>query len=170
MFKSNENSRENFWSVKKTPIYIKAEEILKLSERIASVVSKEDMEDLNGIEGAILENYADWIIENAMIIPVKILSAQSAGLYDMKMENAAIIRKAAREIQKLCAGLETYGSPDAEYLQLLRNEIETFRILFAEWVKTFDPYNYTIDRWGVFNPPGVHYDDIDPDDFDEEEE
>ena len=51
-----------------------------------------------------------------------------------------------------------------EYLDLLRNEIENFRVLFAEWVKTFDQWDYIIDRWGLFNPPGVNYDDKDPDD------
>ena len=33
-----------------------------------------------------------------------------------------------------------------------------------EWVKTFDEWNYIIDRWGLFNPPGVNYDDFDIDD------
>jgi hypothetical protein len=42
--------------------------------------------------------------------------------------------------------------------------MEEFRILFAEWVATFDNENYSIDRWGLFNPPGVNYDDHDPDD------
>ncbi len=163
MFRNNEHNNDNFWDAKKTPIYRKAEEILKLAERIAAIVSKDDIEELNRIEGAILENYADWMIENAMIIPAKILTAKSADLYDVKMENAVIIRKAAREIQILCAGLEIYGSPDAEYLGLLQDEIEAFRVLFAEWVKTFDPWDYMIDRWGLFNPPGVNYDDIDPD-------
>lgn len=43
-------------------------------------------------------------------------------------------------------------------------EVELFRVEFAERVKTFDPWNYIIDRWGLFNPPGVNYDDHDPDD------
>lgn len=42
-------------------------------------------------------------------------------------------------------------------------ELDTFRVLFAEWVNTFDCWNYHIDRWGLFNPPGINYDDIDPD-------
>ncbi len=51
-----------------------------------------------------------------------------------------------------------------DYLQVLRDEIELFRVEFAEWVKTFDHWDYIIDRWGLFNPPGVNYDDHDPDD------
>ena len=80
------------------------------------------------------------------------------------MENAAIIRKAAREISTNCSGLKMFEIKGLDYLDLLREEIESFRIEFAEWVKTFDPWNYHIDRWGLFNPPGVNYDDHDPDD------
>jgi hypothetical protein len=80
------------------------------------------------------------------------------------MENAAIIRKAAREISTNCTGLKICGYKHTDYLELLRHEVEDFRILFAEWVKTFDQWNYIIDRWGLFNPPGIDYDTHDPDD------
>ncbi|SKB42472.1 hypothetical protein SAMN05660903_00652 [Salegentibacter salinarum] len=30
--------------------------------------------------------------------------------------------------------------------------------------KNFDKWNYIIDRWGLFNPPGIDYDDKDTDD------
>lgn len=79
------------------------------------------------------------------------------------MENAAIIRKSAREIVLDLRGIQMYGFKETEYLDLLRKEVEKFRILFAEWVQTFDPWDYNIDRWGLFNPPGVNYDDHDPD-------
>ncbi len=80
------------------------------------------------------------------------------------MENASVIRKAAREILTSCTGMQLCGYQDDDYIQLLRGEIEEFRILFAEWVKSFDQFNYQIDRWGLFNPVGVNYDDYDPDD------
>lgn len=51
------------------------------------------------------------------------------------MENAAIIRKAARELITDARGIQMHGFKDIEYLDLLRAEVETFRILFAEWVK-----------------------------------
>jgi len=51
-----------------------------------------------------------------------------------------------------------------KYAQLLKNELEEFRILFTEWGKTFDIWNYTIDRWGVINPSGIQYDDKNPED------
>lgn len=97
-----------------------------------------------------------------MIIPAKIASASAYDiLYDIKMQNAAIIRKAAIELITDVRGIQMCGFKDIEYLDLLRNDIELFRILFTEWVKTFDCRNYITNRWGLFNPPGVHYDDID---------
>jgi len=102
--------------------------------------------------------------ENSLIIPAKISGAEAVDIYDLKMENAAVIRKAARELITDARGIQMNGFKDTEYLDLLRIEIEEFRVLFAEWVKTFDPWNYSIDRWGLFNPPGINYDDKDPDD------
>ncbi|GHA28182.1 hypothetical protein GCM10007103_07180 [Salinimicrobium marinum] len=37
-------------------------------------------------------------------------------------------------------------------------------MLFAEWVKTFDQWDYILDRWGLFNPLGINIEDPDPDD------
>ena len=92
-------------------------------------------------------------------IPAKIAGIHGVELYDIKMENAVIIRKAAQEIITNLRGLQIAGFREVEYLELLRREIEVLRPLFAEWVKTFNPYNYIIDRWGLFNPPGVDYND-----------
>lgn len=164
MFNDRNNESGNFGKIKRTPVYIKAEELLTLSKHIAAVVSKDDVEYLSELEGAILENHADWLMESAKTIPVRIIAAQTMELYDIKMEHATMIRKAALEMQAHCRGLELYGFPDIEYLVLLRDDIEIFRVLFAEWVKTFDPWHYNIDRWGLFNPPGINYDDTDPDD------
>ena len=36
--------------------------------------------------------------------------------------------------------------------------------IVGEWVKTFDCWNYMIDRWDLLNPPGINYVDHDPND------
>jgi hypothetical protein len=36
---------------------------------------------------------------------------------------------------------------DLEYVKLIRNEIDAFRLLFIEWVKNFDTSNYYWDEW-----------------------
>lgn len=44
--------------------------------------------------------------------------------YDIKMENATIIRKAARELLMDAQNVQVHGFKDAEYLDILRNKIE----------------------------------------------
>ncbi|WP_242203763.1 hypothetical protein [Aestuariivivens insulae] len=147
------------------PIYKKAMELLKLVDYIVESVEKTDIDFENELEAEMIKNNLHHLANNALIIPSKIAGAADEDmLYDIKMENAAIIRKAARELITDTRGIEMHGFKDIEYLDLLRTEVENFRVLFAEWVKTFDCWNYIIDRWGLFNPPGVNYDDVDPDD------
>ncbi|WP_422349809.1 hypothetical protein [Flagellimonas sp.] len=160
----DENHRESYESIRKMPVYQKGMEILQLANKIAELVSDEEYDKLPEAERSALQHHAQYLRSNAMLINPKIAGAVGADLYDLKMENAAIIRKAAREIFTDSTGLKMYGFKHLEYLELLRNEVDQFRILFAEWVKTFDPWNHIIDRWGLFNPPGVNYDDKDPDD------
>ncbi|MEO9077622.1 MAG: hypothetical protein ABI263_10035 [Gelidibacter sp.] len=149
----------------KLPVFQKAREIMDLVGSIIDSVEKTDMAFNDPIEAEMVQHNLKYMGINASIIPAKIAGASSEDmLYDIKMENAAIIRKAARELITDARGLQMHGYPDTEYLDILRKEVEEFRILFAEWVKTFDCWNYIIDRWGLFNPPGVNYDDVDPDD------
>lgn len=149
----------------KLPVFKKAIEIEELVRRLIETVEKSDIDFESEFTEDMVKRNLQYLTENSMIIPAKIAGASAEDmLYDIKMENAAIIRKAARELITDARGIQMNGFKDTEYLDLLRNEVEEFRILFAEWVKTFDPWNYIIDRWGLFNPPGVNYDDHDPDD------
>ena len=164
MFEDYDDDYKSHEEIEKMPIYQKAYEIMQLGRKIGALVSKEDVETADEAEGEMLENYAMYIIENSLMIPAKIAGAEGADIYDIRMENASIIRKAAREILTSCTGMQLCGYKEDDYIQLLRGEIEEFRVLFAEWVKSFDQFNYHIDRWGLFNPPGINYDDYDPDD------
>ena len=159
----NEEAFNNREKYKESPLFIKATEMLKLAHRIAEIAAQYEPENSNEMDGEILRNHAFLIREDASRIPTKIAGAWGCDLYDLRMENATLIRKAARDLNTHMTSLEIYGFKETEYLDLLRDEIETFRVLFAEWVSTFDAWNYTIDRWGLFNPPGINYNDTDPD-------
>ncbi|MGB5983442.1 MAG: hypothetical protein WBG46_14975 [Nonlabens sp.] len=155
--------------IESLPVYIKAREILDLVNRMLEGLTSDDLkdsefEDEKDFKEIMFKQNSEYLLSNAMTIPVKIAGAEGAGLYDLRMENAAIIRKAARELITDARGLQMNGFADVEYLDLLRTEVENLRVLFAEWIKTFDKEDYIIDRWNVFNPPGVNYDDHDPDD------
>ena len=151
--------------IRKLAVYKRAEEIRILVQKISEVVDDELAKQSDRIEKEMAESTLQDMIHNSYLLPVKIAGAEGCELYDLKMENAAIIRKAAREIKVGCTGLKMLGiEKSLDYLQILRDEIEVFRIEFAEWIKTFDVWDYIIDRWGLFNPPGINYDDKDPDD------
>lgn len=79
------------------------------------------------------------------------------------MEAAAIIRKAARDLMVQNHSLEMFGFKEVHYFQIVRDLIEEYRLLFIDWVAGFDQWDYIIDRWGLFNPPGVGPFDKDPD-------
>ena len=144
-------------NLKNLPIYKKAEEIYQLTDALIKTFPT-DNEFLQ-------ETTLRFMLEDAMIILAKITSAEAVELYDLKMENAAIIRKAARELYVSVGSLQFEENlENKEYIELLRNEVEAFRLLFIDWVASFDEWNYIIDRWGLFNPPGVSAHDKDPDD------
>lgn len=147
------------------PLFKKAMEIKVLVETIIESVEKTDIKYDDPIEADMVQHNLKYMRINSSLIPAKIAGVASDDmLYDIRMENATLIRKAARELITDMRALEMHGYPDTEYLDILRDELESFRLLFAEWVKSFDCWNYIIDRWGLFNPPGIHYDDVDPDD------
>lgn len=110
-----------------------------------------------------LRGQIDQMHGDAMLIPVKIAGAEGGDLYDLRMENAAIIRKCARDLVVGLRGLEMFGYDEQPWFDLLRKEMEEFRLLFIDWVAGFDKGNYITDRWGLFNPPGVGPHDPDPD-------
>lgn len=137
------------------PLFLKGREIYSLISEIVDLIPEDD---------EILASYKEFMLEDAAMLSVKVAGAEAADLYDMRMESAALIRKAARDLLTHCRGLELFGFKETHYLHLIREAVEEYRLLFIEWVKSFDQWNYIIDRWGLFNPPGVEADDPDPDD------
>jgi hypothetical protein len=146
---------ENDIDPKELPIYKKGMEIYEVVHHICELISDDD-EMLGHVKGVMLED--------AMLLTVKVAGATGGQLYDIKMECAAIIRKAAGELMIQNHSLEMFGFEHVEYYQIVRDLLEEYRLLFIDWVSKFDPWDYIIDRWGLFNPPGVGPFDHDPDD------
>lgn len=137
------------------PIYRKGEEIYELVSKIVDLIP-ETKEELQQVKAEILTD--------SMLLMVKVTGAEAAELYDIKMEAATIIRKAAHNLMIKYHTLEMFGFEEVEYYQMVRDLLEEYRLLFIDWVASFDKTNYVIDRWGLFNPPGVGPFDHDPDD------
>jgi hypothetical protein len=151
----------------KLPIYLKGKEIFDMVRKITDLIP-EDNEILMDIKGSMLCD--------AGMLTVKVAGAEAGDLYDLRMENAAIIRKAARDLMVSQHSLDDFGFEYVGYYKMVRELIEEYRLLFIDWVAGFDKWNYIIDRWGLFNPPGVGPFDKDPDEdipfngFDEDSE
>jgi hypothetical protein len=136
-------------------IFKKGKEIFDVVHQIGELIPEDN---------DFLQHVKACMIEDAGLLTVKVAGAEAGDLYDIRMEAAAIIRKAARDLMVQQHSLEAFGFSDAGYYTIVRSLLEEYRLLFIDWVQSFDPWNYYIDRWGLFNPPGVGPFDHDPDD------
>ena len=151
----NSDEEDDIVLPERLPIYQKGKEILDIVIKITDLIPEKD-EYLNHVKGC--------MISDAAQLTVKIAGAEAAELYDLKMECAAIIRKAARDLMVQQHSLDMFDFEYPEYYQIVRDLIEEYRLLFIDWVAGFNKWDYIIDRWGLFNPPGVGPFDKDPDD------
>ena len=145
---------DNEQDVREMPLFKKGKEIQDVVIAIGELVPEDD-EHLQFLKGEMLYN--------AGLMTVKIAGAEAAELYDLKMEAATFIRKAARDLMVMNHSFEMFDFKEVEYFQIVRDLIEEYRLLFIDWVAGFDKWHYIIDRWGLFNPPGVTPFDKDPD-------
>ncbi|MFT7442133.1 MAG: hypothetical protein ACI9Q3_000496 [Maribacter sp.] len=146
--------------LRQIPLFLKAEEIFILVNEISILIKgNSDKEDpLNKV----IMDYKKTLDISARRIPGYIANVYKVNIYyHVRMHNAVFIRSDANAILASIVGLEVCGFKELDYLELIKKEIEEFRILFVEWVQTFNIQLYVIDRWGLFNPPGINHDDFD---------
>lgn len=89
------------------------------------------------------------IYENAYVIAPKIMSACGDTLYQIKMENAALIRFNCRQMWEQIAFAVLMGRADPEHKQVIEEALNRFKELFRQWVATFRQDEYE-DEWGLF--------------------
>jgi hypothetical protein len=140
---------------KNLPIFKKGKEIFEVVHQISELIPDDN---------EILQHTKYQMLSDAALLSVKIAGAEGGGLYDIKMEAATIIRKAARDLMIQNHSLKSFGFKEHAYFNIVRDLIEEYRLLFIDWVNSFDQWDYIIDRWGLFNPPNVGPFDHDPDD------
>lgn len=90
------------------------------------------------------------ILADAYQVGIKIQGSETANMYVLRMENAAIIRKNAQYIQSSILTMMIEQVIEEAHGQVIRDEIDTFRERFREWVSTFQKDEYD-DEWGLFN-------------------
>lgn len=137
-------------------LFNKGMEIQKVVSHIVDLIPEDSDEFLKEI--------ASNMMMEAMMLSVKVVGAKGDVFYSHKMQNAAIIRKAANDLILHEHSFREWGFEENDYFLLVRKLVEEYRLIFVDWVAGFDQWNYLIDRWGLFNPPGVTAHDHDPDD------
>ena len=129
------------------PIFKKAELIFKLVESLISSFPEED---------DYIQSTKHFMREDSMMLSTKIAGAEAGDLYSIRMQNAAFIRDHAMHLFVQVGSLRMHKKyKEIEYVKLIRDEIDVFRLLFIEWVESFDTNNYVWDEWEMFNPQGA---------------
>lgn len=138
---------KRYEDIRNMPIYQKADLIFGLVQSLYATLPDDDV---------LIEATKEFMLGDAMMLAAKIAGAEGGDLYDIRMQNAAIIREHAMHLYVQVGSLRFHENyADIEYIELIRKEIELFRELFVEWIHSFDRSNYVWDDWELFNPPGA---------------
>lgn len=127
--------------IRNLPLMKKSKQILLMVESLVETLPNDDM----------AEHSKRIMIDDALVMVTKIAAAESGDLYTLRMENAVFIKVAARNLLTQLSGLSLLGMIEPRYMELLRAEIEEFRLLFICWIDTFDKSKDIPDNWGLFN-------------------
>lgn len=126
----------SYQSFRSLPVYRKALELCQMSREIASYVSfNKDLLKLYK-SNSLRDIIADSLLTDTILIPQKIAQAESSSSLSERMKSAMYINIMIRNINSYCTGLEKDGVREKEYLNLLREEIRSFRRSFKEWRKS----------------------------------
>ena len=127
---------------KNHPLTKQAEEIYRVVTALVESIKDETEREMFG----------NTLEESCMIIPAKLAGAIGSGSWVISMQNAAIIRSHAAYILTGTSGLKYESKVDQRYVQMLREEMLTFRDLFAEWIKEIHRMEHEeyVDEWGLF--------------------
>lgn len=115
------------------PVYRKSLSLCEMSREIVFYVSSN--KDLLKLykSNSHRDIIANSIITDAILIPQKIEQAERSESYATRMKNVLFINIMTRNILSYCNGLEKDGFKEKEYINLLRNEIKSFRLAYKIW-------------------------------------
>ena len=128
-----------FEKIRKLPVFIKADEILELADVIVEALKEDEK----------TAHFANEILSNAMLIGAKIAGAEGGKLYSLKMQNAVIIKLAVQDMLNAVICTEMFEIGEEDYVELMRDKVEEFRLVFVEWIRGFDRTHDIPDNWAI---------------------
>lgn len=133
--------RERNERMHRHPLFIKAEDIFHTVHTMSETLAREER-----------EMHMRTLLESAMMLAPKILGALSSESWLLSMQNASLVRYHAQYLYTATSALHEISGVPEEYVQVLRTEMEEFRDMFREWVRSFkdlEQEDYE-DEWGLF--------------------
>jgi len=123
----------------KLPVYQKAQELFDLAEVIADSLKEDEMK----------EHLAAQMWTNAALVQAKIAGAEGGGLYSLRMQNAVLIKLAVQDMFNAVSFASMVEINEEDYVDLMRDKVEEFRLVFNEWVRGFDKTYDIPDNWAI---------------------
>ena len=123
----------------KLPVFRKSEELLELVEVIAESLKDSERKDY----------FVSEMINNAYLVQVKIAGAEGGGLYSLRMQNAVLIKLAVQDMFNAVSAAAMLDINEEDYVDLMRDKVEEFRLLFVDWIRGFDKTHDIPDSWAI---------------------
>ncbi len=123
----------------KLPVYQKAQELFDLAEVIAESLKEDEMK----------EHLAAQMFSNAAMIQAKIAGAEGGGLYSLRMQNAVLIKLAVQDMFNAISFASMVEINEEDYVDLMRDKIDEFRLVFNDWIRGFDKTYDIPDNWAI---------------------
>lgn len=137
LYKKAEEEKMPYKSLKSIPIYKEALDLCRISRELVSYVTyNKDLLRLYESD-SLRDIIADSLLTDAILIPQKIVQAEWSESRSVRLKSASYIFIMTRNILSYCNGLEKIGVKEKEYLNLVRNEIKSFRRSFQTWRRSF---------------------------------
>ena len=154
MYEGDDEKNESWKPVKQfgKEVYKKSIDILNLARTMCDMLPDDDH----------AADTKSLMMQNAYLVPAKIAGAAAMECYSLMMENAVIIKVNICQLREQLWACKEFHNIEQQYIDVLRNEIETFRKIFVSWVTAFDKENDLPDEWHLFNDPASFPDDDEP--------
>lgn len=162
--------------IENLPVYKKSKEIFELVRVIAAALKEDEMKD----------SLETQMCSNAALIGAKIAGAEGGGLYSLRMQNAVLIKLAVQDMLNAVIFSSMVEINEEDYVQLMREKVEEFRLVFVDWIRGFDKSYDIPDNWAIrfdtstpeqekleelmFDDDKFDLDDFDDDDFNWEDD
>jgi len=123
----------------KLPVYQKSQELFDLADVIAESLKEDSMK----------EHLAVQMCSNAALIQAKIAGAEGGSLYSLRMQNAVLIKLAVQDMFNAVSFASMVKINQEDYVNLMRDKIEEFRLVFVDWIRGFDKTYDIPDNWAI---------------------